>query len=233
MIKRAVKQLLAKMGYTVIKTKLEEVEKMIPPDLPASLFENSRVCASREDVLQRLPKGGVIAEVGVAYGNFSALLLDRLQPEKFIAIDSFAITADTEPWKQTFLKDSKMTHFEYYQHKFQPQIEKGQLVVYPGLSWEMLAKLPDKSIDYVYLDAGHSYEEAVKDIEQVSKKIKDDGIIQFNDYTLFDPFAFIPYGVPKAVHEFMLKENYELLFLCLHRQFFCDVVVRKRTNVRG
>ena len=61
MIKLAVKQLLSKMGYTIIKTRLEEVEQMIPPDLPASLFENSRVCNSREDVLQRLPKGGVIA----------------------------------------------------------------------------------------------------------------------------------------------------------------------------
>jgi Methyltransferase domain len=230
MIKRAVKQLLSKMGYTIIKTKLEDVEKMIPPDLPASLFENSRVCTSREDVLQRLPKGGVIAEVGVAYGVFSALLLEQLQPEKFIVIDSFAITADTEPWQQTFLKENKMTHLEYYQYKFQQQIKKGQVEVYPGLSWEVLAKLPDKSLDYLYLDAGHSYEEVVKDIEQVKRKIKDTGIIQFNDYILFDAFAFIPYGVPKAVHEFMLQENYELLFLCLHRQFFCDVVVRKKRN---
>ena len=227
MIKQAVKKLLSKMGYTIIKTNLGEVEKMIPPELPARLFENSRVCPSREDVLQRLPKGGVIAEVGVGYGNFSTLLLEKLQPEKFIAIDSFAITADAEPWKQTFLKENKMTHLEYYQNKFRPQIEKGQVVVYPGLSWKALAGLPDKSIDYLYLDAGHSYEEVAKDMEQVKKKIKDNGIIQFNDYTLFDCFAFIPYGVPKAVHEFMLAENYELLFLCLHQQFFCDVVVRK------
>ena len=166
-------------------------------------------------------------EVGVAYGIFSTLLLERLQPEKFIAIDSFAITADSEPWQQSFLKESKMTHLEYYHHKFQKQIEKGQVELHPGLSWEMLARMPDKSVDYLYLDAGHSYEEVVKDIEQVRRIMKDDGIIQFNDYTLFDCFAFIPYGVPKAVHEFMLKENYEMLFLCLHRQFFCDVVVRK------
>ena len=125
----------------------------------------------------------------------------------------------------------KFYEYLFQSHLLQKQIEKGQVEVYPGLSWEMLAKLPDKSIDYLYLDAGHSYEEVVKDIEQVSKKIKETGIIQFNDYTLFDCFAFIPYGVPKAVHEFMLKENYELLFLCLHRQFFCDVVVRKKSQI--
>ena len=219
---------MSKKGYTIIKTRPEEVEKMIPPELPAHLFENSRVYNSREAVLQLMPKGGTIAEIGVGYGYFSALLLEKLQPEKFIAIDSFTITADEEPWKQTILKDSGLSHLDHYKKRFQNEIEKGRMQVMAGLSWNMLNELPDKSLDYVYLDAGHSYDEVVKDIEQVKKKIKDSGIIQFNDYTLFDAFAFVPYGVPRAVHEFMIAENYELLCLCLHRQFFCDVVVRKK-----
>jgi len=228
MITQAVKNWLSKKGYTIIKTRLEDVEKMIPPELPAHLFENSRVYNSRETVLKSLPKGGTIAEVGVAYGHFTALLLEHLQPEKFIAIDSFALTAGNEPWKQTVLNDSGLSHLDYYKKRFRQQIELQQMEVFAGLSWEMLNKLPDKSLDYIYLDAGHSYEEVVKDIEQIKKKIKDSGIIQFNDYTLFDAFAFIPYGVPRAVHEFMIAENYELLGLCLHRQFFCDVIVRKK-----
>ena len=228
MIKQAIKRWLSGMGYTIIKTTPEAVEKMIPTQLPANLFENSRVSNSREGVLQLLPKAGVIAEVGVAYGNFSALLLEWLTPQKFIAIDTFAFTAGCEPWKQTILRDNGLSHRDYYEKRFQKEIESKLLEVHKGLSWEMLAELPDKSLDYLYLDAGHSYEEMVKDIEQVKKKIKDTGIIQFNDYVLFDAFAFIPYGVPKAVHEFMIAENYELLFLCLHQQFFCDVVVRKK-----
>jgi len=228
MITQAVKNWLSKRGYTIIKTRLEEVEQMIPPELPAHLFENSRVYNSRENALQSLPKGGTIAEVGVAYGIFSSLLLQHLQPQKFIAIDSFALTAGNEPWKQTILKDNGLSHLDYYKKRFQKEIKQQQMEIMAGLSWEMLSQLPDKSLDYVYVDAGHSYEEVVKDIEQIKKKIKDSGIIQFNDYTLFDAFAFIPYGVPKAVHEFMLAENYELLCLCLHRQFFCDVIVRKK-----
>jgi len=228
MIKRAIKQWLSARGYTIIKTNPEEIEKLTPPQLPSTLFENSRVSTSREDVLQWLPKGGTIAEVGVGYGYFSALLLQWMTPRKFIAIDTFAFTADTEPWKQTLLKNSRLSHQDYYKKKFREEIEKGQLEVHAGLSWEMLEKLPDNSLDYVYLDAGHSYEEVVKDIAQVKKKVKDTGIIQFNDYALFDAFAFTPYGVPKAVHEFMIAENYELLFLCLHRQFFSDIVVRKK-----
>jgi hypothetical protein len=228
MIKKAIKQLFSLMGYTIIKTLPEEVEKMIPPQLPQHLFENSKLCSSREDVLPLLPKGGVIAEVGVAYGNFSTLLLQIVQPKKFIAIDSFAFTEDNEPWSQTVIKDSKLSHLHYYKKRFEKEIANGQVEIKKGLSWDSLAQLPDASIDYLYLDAGHSYEEVKKDIQQVKRVIKDTGIIQFNDYTLFDAFAFVPYGVPKAVHEFILEENYEILYLCLHRQFFCDIVVRKR-----
>ena len=228
MMKQAIKQLLSRKGYTIIKTRAEEIDRMVPPQLPQYLFENSKVCSRREDVLHLLPKGGTIAEVGVAYGNFSALLLEILQPQKFIAIDSFAFTEDSEPWKQSIIRESKISHIEYYKKRFDSEIKQGKLEVHKGLSWDCLVQLPDKSIDYLYLDAGHSYEEVVKDIQQVKRVIKDTGIIQFNDYTLFDAFAFVPYGVPKAVHEFMLEENYEMLYLCLHRQFFCDVVVRKK-----
>src|SRR5882724_1761790 len=123
MIKQTIKRWLSGMGYTIIKTTPEAVEKIIPPQLPANLFENSRVCNSRESVLQWLPKAGVIAEVGVAYGNFSALLLEWLTPQKFIAIDTFAFTAGCEPWKQTILKDSGLPHRDYYEKRFQKEIE--------------------------------------------------------------------------------------------------------------
>lgn len=230
MFKQAIKNWLSGKGYTIIKTRLEEVDKMVPLSLPQSLFENSKVFASREDVLHALPKGGTVAEVGVAYGNFSSLLLEIMQPEKFIAIDSFAITKENEPWKQTILRDSKLSHLDFYKTKFEKEIATGKMEVSKGLSWDCLAQLPDQSLDYIYLDAGHAYEEVVKDIQQAKKKIKTTGIIQFNDYTLFDAFAFVPYGVPKAVHEFMIEENYELLYLCLHRQFFFDLVVRKKNH---
>ena len=231
MIKDAIKKWLNKKGYTIIKTKPEEINRMIPPELPASFFSNCKTCSNRYEVLDYLPKGGTIAEVGVAYGNFSEVLLEKLQPEKFIAIDSFAFTADNEPWQQTIIRDNKITHLDFYKNKFASEIATGRMEVYPGFSWEMLATLPDNSLDYLYLDAGHTYDEVVKDIAQVKTKMKTSGIIQFNDYTLFDTISLVPYGVPKAVNEFMIQENYEMIFFCLHRQFFCDVVVRRRAEV--
>ena len=34
------------------------------PAMPAELLVDCRMCASREDLLDRLPKGGVVAELG-------------------------------------------------------------------------------------------------------------------------------------------------------------------------
>lgn len=229
LIKRIVEKSLLRRGYTLIKGDIrkEIKDNANLAELPSHLLNNAKVCANRNEVLKNLPTGGTIVEVGVAYGDFSYHLMNVLRPETFIAIDSFAFTKDNEPWARTTLKDEQTSHLAYYQNRFKTLIEAGKVIVKNGLSWEMLAELPDCSIDYVYVDADHSYQSVAREIQVLKHKIKPQGIIQFNDYTFFDQHALMPYGVPKAVHEFMIEENYELLYLCLHPQGFYDLVVKK------
>ena len=40
----------------------------------------ARLVASREELLEFMPRGGVVAEVGVADGNFSQRILDIVKP---------------------------------------------------------------------------------------------------------------------------------------------------------
>jgi hypothetical protein len=223
------KKIILKAGFTILKGDLRKKVKdnSVCRTLPAHLLQNARVIASRDDVLGNLPKGGTVVEVGVAYGFFSQQLLDKLQPDKFIAIDTFAIPAGAEPWGQTLLKNSDSTHYGYYSKRFHEYISTGKMELMKGLSWEMLAQLPDNSVDYMYVDADHSYDSVAKDIRGLKNKIKQSGIIQFNDYTFFDQNALMPYGVPKAVNEFMIENNYEILYFCLHPEGFYDVVLKR------
>lgn len=225
----ALKSLLKKAGYTVLRGDIrqEVVNNASSKGVPPQLLQQARVCADRYEVLKLLPKGGTAVEVGVAYGDFSIHMLEQLQPERFIAIDSFGIQAGDEPWGRRVLEEQRCTHLDYYQKKFQPWIESGVMTYRQGLSWDMLRQLPDHSIDYLYIDADHSYASVRKEIDAFRSKIKNGGLVQFNDYTYFDQNALMPYGVPKAVHEFMQEENYEMLYLCLHPQGFYDVVLRK------
>lgn len=224
-----VKNLLKKAGYTILRGDIRRdvLDNRSEKGLPQQLVQQARVCANRYEVLQLLPKGGTAVEVGVAYGDFTDHILEQLQPQRFIAIDTFGIQAGNEPWGRKLLEEGRCTHLEYYQGKFRPWIEKGIMTCKQGLSWEMLRQLPDRSVDYLYVDADHSYASVRKEIDAFKSKIKEGGLVQFNDYTYFDQNALMPYGVPKAVHEFMQEEGYEMLYLCLHPQGFYDVVVRK------
>src|SRR5688572_1498221 len=52
-------------------------------------LRNGRLVADRMALLDRVPKGGVVAELGVGFGDFSAMILARLEPREFHAIDFF------------------------------------------------------------------------------------------------------------------------------------------------
>ena len=52
----------------------------------------------------------------------------------------------------------------------------------------------DGSVDCLFIDAGHSYEAVIKDIEAWLPKMKTNGIMAGHDYTAWD-------GVNKAVDE--------------------------------
>jgi len=50
----------------------------------------------REDFLLQLPKGGTVAEIGVASGDFSDQILDRSSPEKLHLIDPWIYQKDDD-----------------------------------------------------------------------------------------------------------------------------------------
>jgi hypothetical protein len=200
---------------------------MSAPDLPPALLRNCKVLPSRVDALQYLPKGGTIAEIGVAYGGFSLELLEQLQPTKFHAIDTFGIRPDKPLWKNTEFSESRKTHQEFFEERFESHIAAGQLVVHKGFSWDVLQSFPEEHFDYIYIDGAHSYESVVKDIEQAIRTIKREGIIQFNDYCTVFADSFQPCGVMRAVNELMLNHEYEMIYYCFQHMGYADVVVRK------
>lgn len=47
-------------------------------------LKGTRLLPSRKAALSGMPKGGIVAEVGVAYGDFSEVLLQELAPPKIL-----------------------------------------------------------------------------------------------------------------------------------------------------
>ena len=64
----------------------------------------------------------------------------------------------------------------------------------------------DKSIDFVFIDAGHTYEEVVEDIKHWLPKVKAGGFIAGHDYYRVPP-GKDQEGLHYAVHEFFTHEE--------------------------
>ena len=99
-----------------------------------------------------------------------------------------------------------------------------------GLSWDVLATFPNEYFDFIYLDACHSYDSVKKDVDVITKKIKDGGIITFNDYTMYN-FYTDPlnsegyYGVANVVNELICNTNSIVLGLALERCLSMDLIL--------
>ena len=149
-------------------------------DFPAikqhSLLD-AKLFATRQDMVRSIcPRKGVIAEIGVALGDFSEFLITTLEPSKFFAMDLFDLEKYQTVWGQRPARlFDNLSHFEYYKRRFSNRhnlvrIEKGN-------SHELLAAHNDQYFDLIYIDAGHAYEEVKADSDQAIRKIKTDGML--------------------------------------------------------
>ena len=185
------------------KQRRQEVLSVAAPQLEQQHLCNCQVVADRNAMLEQLPKQAIVAEVGVAYGDFSEEILSRTQPQELHLIDL------EQRWADRFADRSE------------------HVKIHLGDSGDMLATFPDHYFDWIYIDADHSYEMVKRDTEVAKQKIKPGGLLVFNDYTVYDAFLAIPYGVPKTVHELCREENWEMTHLALQPTGFFDVVLRR------
>lgn len=178
-----------------------------PPLLSPLHLQNSRVLPRRKDILKLMPKGGVCAEIGTQTGNFAKQILLTLKPSKL------------------HIYDLDFTAFDHAY--FQPAIQKGVVEIHQGDSAAGLAAMPDQHFDFIYVDGDHSYDGAVRDLEQAERKLKAGGWIVCNDYTIFSPLEKSKYGVYRAVNEFCWKHGFEIAYLGLHQWSYHDVALRR------
>lgn len=201
------------------------------PSLESKHMPEARLFANRNDLIGSLTsvRGGVVAEIGVAQGEFSQILLNELQPSKFFALDTFELHLIPVIWgiPTEELLEGKL-HLEFYRDRFSSLGER--VVIQQGLSHESLQKLPDESFDLIYIDAGHDYENVKRDADLSQQKLKREGVLIFNDYIMFDHIRQVPYGVVQAVNEMVAGGGWRVIALALHHDLFCDIAVARSTS---
>lgn len=198
------------------------------PALMSKHVAGARLFADREELISSLhsAKGGIVAEVGVAAGDFSEFMLDALAPARFVAFDTFKLHEVPVVWgvpSRTLL--AGMTHLDFYQHRFGARGD--QIAIEIGPSQASLARYPDEHFDLIYIDGDHSYEGVRTDAQIGKSKLKAGGFLVFNDYILVDHVSGQHYGVVPAVHELVVAEDWTVVGFALQHHLFCDIAIRK------
>jgi hypothetical protein len=187
-------------------------------ELQSYHLRNLCVVPTRRELLGNLPVNGVIAEVGVAAGGFSKQILEICNPRKLYLIDL---------WNDVSEHDYSEQAYNIVQQQMTVPIANDQVEILRGWSWEMIERLPENSLDWVYLDAAHDYASVVRDLDACRTRIKPGGFIAGHDYTIWSNNGISRFGVVEAVNGFCLKHGWEMCFLTHESHRHCSYAIRK------
>lgn len=170
---------------------------------------------TRQDLLQFMPKKAVVAEIGVATGEFSKYILHHTDPRSLHLID---------PWERqeaaNYTDDPNNVAQEEADRRhaavvslFAVAIGRGALHVHRNYSVEASAQFPDGHFDWIFIDGNHTYEAVRDDLRAWAPKIKPDGIILGHDFANTDWTRSVHFGVVEAVQEFCRDTEWSMLAL--------------------
>jgi hypothetical protein len=157
-----------------------------------------------EKIIKELPDNSKFVEIGVWRGQsvcFAAVEIINLKKNITIyAVDTWEGSKEENLWEI-----DNETNIETIYENFLNNIEPVKDIIVPikKTSVEASKLFEDKSLDFVFIDASHLYEEVKKDINHWFPKVKIGGYIGGHDYTNNEPFE--KNGVKVAVDEIFGK----------------------------
>ena len=139
-------------------------------------------------------------EVGVWKGNLSHYLLSAFENLTLYMVDSYL---PSKTIRGTYKHQHIM--FDAMEHALSVTLPyETRRILITGMSMQVVHLVPDRSLDFVYIDAGHNYKDTRNDINAWYPKVRSGGLVSGHDYNRKHE------GVKKAVNEFIEKHRYAL-----------------------
>lgn len=179
------------------------------PDVARAMVQSVPAAHIRaQEILMRLNvENPVGAEIGVFTGALSTRLLERDDVTLYM-VDSWSTSADDSDYAKSgdfhaaLSQQQQDQYYEATKRVVSFAGDKAKIIRKPSV--EAAADIPDASLDFVFIDADHSYEGCKADIEAWLPKVKPGGLLSGHDYKNTDYPCF---GVEKAVDEFSRDSN--------------------------
>jgi len=155
-------------------------------------------------VADNVKPNSTLVEVGTWLGKSANYLLDKLKELKkevnFVTIDTFKGTDDEELHQNIVGAFNGDIFYEFIDNTVLSN-NYDSFDIIKDTSHNAANQFSNNSIDYIMLDAGHSYEDVTNDIKIWYNKIKPGGIISGDDYG----GSYFP-GVTQAADEYFYKQ---------------------------
>ena len=157
------------------------------------------------ELLNKLNLKGIGVEVGVQEGCFSEIILSKSKLKRLYSVD---------PWlefKSLEYKDIANVSQELQDYRYIKTIMRLNKFGIRSVCLRMFSKeasklFKEQSLDFVYIDANHSYEGCLEDIKFWWSKVKKGGVLAGHDY-LNATNKYGLFRVKKAVNDFARKNN--------------------------
>lgn len=139
-------------------------------------------------------------EVGVECGLYSETLCKANPKIDLISVDAWTAYKGY----RDHVSQSKLDGFMEITKK---RLEPYNARVIKGFSMDVVKQFKDGSLDFVYIDGNHEYQQTVNDVAEWQKKVKIGGIVAGHDYILRKGGGYLMH-VPHAVNGWC--ESYQI-----------------------
>lgn len=178
----------------------------VPARLSQAAVNDGRLFADRVEALQFFDRGGRVAEVGTQAGWYAQRILDCVAPDELHLFDlDFGLLQKERP-------ELAACH---------------NVTIHKGDSSDMLARLPDFYFDWIYVDGDHNIAGVKRDAAVAVRKIRQDGILVFNDYTPWSIMELNDYGVMPVVNDLIQSGEWRVVYFTFHQHMYCDIAIRR------
>lgn len=145
------------------------------------------------------------AEIGVETGIYSEILC-KANPK----LDLYSIDAWTA--YEGYRDHVSQEKVDDLQRKATERLKPYRATIIKGFSVDVAKDFRDESLDFVYIDGNHEFQQTVNDIAEWQKKVRVGGIVAGHDYVLRNDPGYLMH-VPMAVEGYCNSYDIKPLFI--------------------
>jgi len=165
-LERIITKNMNKEKYIIDKYKLDVKNQTAPYEIKISRWQSFPKLLAELGVKN-------MAEIGVEKGLYSDCLLKKIPDLKLYCIDPWKIYIDYRQGMESATE-------KYYKHA--SELLKDRATLIRKYSLDAVKDFENESLDMVFIDANHDFQNCTNDIVEWEKKVKKGGIIAGHDY---------------------------------------------------